>query len=211
MSRALTLSLTLAVALLFAAGEARSQDCESPEGCAAPASCPSSPTLGCSVSAAGSLSIEKHAAPAKSRLAWAIGWGNGAPTQSSFGDPTTTTSYSLCVYDGDALKLEANVEPSATLWTRAGSTGYRYENPSPKEGITAIKEQSGPDAAVAISVKGRGESLALPDAAVAGASYFDPANRVTVQWRVQGGACWSTTFAPANVLTNDGETYSAKF
>jgi hypothetical protein len=163
------------------------------------------------VSAKSSLRIDKSTDGEDNKLAWTFGWGNGAPAQESFGDPTADTSYSLCIYDGEALRMNGGVGPSPEHWTAVGTTGYRYADASASEGLGSIKLQSGPDAEVSMALKGRGASLPLPEAAVAGVHYFDPKNPVTLQWRVHGGACWSATFAPATVITNDGETYEAKF
>jgi hypothetical protein len=68
------------------------------------------------------------------RLRWK--WRSSATVaQSDFGDPTTSTSYQVCLYDASGLKLSARAPVDGTCgngarpcWSTLSTTGYRFKD-----------------------------------------------------------------------------------
>jgi hypothetical protein len=169
-----------------------------------PALCGAVPASGCGqqlMANRGSLALTDASPDAKDRLQWS--WVNGvATTKTDFGDPSSSTSYRLCVWDETAgvprLVSSLGVPAGGTCdgkpcW-RATSTGFRYRDPkAASDGIRQIVLKAGAAGRSKIQVRGQGSNLALPTLP------FAQASKVTVQLR-NGSApsCWGATYsAPA--------------
>src|SRR4029077_5215187 len=79
---------------------------------------------------AAALTLRNRDGETKDTLAWK--WGKGAATDlTDFGDPTTTTRYDLCLYDGTSTFVAGAAAPAGgtcagrPCW-RAKSGGYRF-------------------------------------------------------------------------------------
>jgi hypothetical protein len=149
-------------------------------------------------SAAALLNIKEGAAPADAQLRWK--WKNGPQIDpQDFGDPRTTTSYALCVYDQDAqapsglrLMLEANVPPNSK-WA-PNAKGYKYlDSTLGADGMQLIVLKSGAAGKGKITLKAKGSNLTLAN--------LPATPPVAVQLKSSGGACWGANYA--NVDSNN--------
>lgn len=135
------------------------------------------------------------------RLKWT--WRKGSQTAAGdFGDPTTTTDYTLCLYQNAPGTLTSRNlfyiarAPSGDLcrgpsW-KAFPKGFKYRDPclSP-DGIKNVLLKAGVDgkARVAVKVKGNNKSVQFP---------AGPKNLpVTAELRASTGECWTSVFSTA--------------
>jgi hypothetical protein len=162
--------------------------------------CGDAPRSGCKrpIASRGALLTikERPGDPSKTRLMWK--WGKGQATaKAEFGIPTSTTDYSLCIYDGnDELLIGARAPRDGSCRTnetrpcwKENSKGYRYvDRDLTPDGLQQVQLKAGPDGKAQIVVKGRGNNLQAP-----------PLSVMTLPVRVQtvngGGACWEATFS----------------
>jgi hypothetical protein len=158
-------------------------------------------------------------------------WLKGAPTTTSdFGNPLTTDSYALCIYESTgALSFAAGAPAGGTcqvgraqvpcwkgLGKPAGTTGFKYNNPArTPDGITSIVLKPGALNAKGIgtahiSVNGKGPNLLSRPTGVPGL----PALPLTLPQRVQlqasSGRCWEATYSNAGKKTNTGTHFNGK-
>ncbi len=173
------------------------------------ASCPPAPSGTCATSLKAQLQLKLNASDTKDKLKWRF---SGGPllTQSDFGNPTTTASYALCIYDDGALAASLQVGPSSTLWVPVGSKGYKYTDPTgTSAGITKMKLLGGAAGKSKLQMKGKGANLPMPTP-VSGARFFAQAIAVTAQLHDVNGDCYETAFIDADTTKNDGSQYKAK-
>ncbi len=133
-------------------------------------------------------------------------WTKGeATTVAEFGNPLSTASYVLCVYDGSGasqplLNLAAVRGGSCDgrpCWAAASVHGYKYKDRqlTPNGWSTVQLREGLTDGKPRLSFKGKGIYLALPTTPLA----FP----VTVQVRnTQTSVCWSSTFTTPLVNTS---------
>jgi hypothetical protein len=142
------------------------------------------------------------------KLVWK--WLKGqATSMADFGDPTSSTDYTLCLYAGyagtaAALVADAAIPASSTHWSSLGDKGYRYNDPTRSAaGIqTALLRGSDKDAAK-IVLKGKGAGLPHPTLSLA--------LPVKIQLvRTDNDGCWQSDFDVGDVLRNDSEQFKAK-
>ena len=168
------------------------------------AGCPSAPH-GCRAAGKSRLLLKRSGDGSGDRLSWK--WSRGAATsQMEFADPTTTTTYALCIYAGavpapiDQLIIPAGV----TRWKLLGTTGYKYKDATgAAEGIEKVRLKGSALNTSKIQVVGKG--TALPDVSL-------PVTApVTVQL-VHGetGVCWDANYATVQLLANDGAVLKAR-
>ncbi len=184
---------------------------ETPVATATPsiAQCPAFPASGCATSVKAQLQLRKNASDAKDKLKWKFS-GGPALVQSDFGDPLTTASYALCIYDGSALKAELQVAASGTLWSSKGTKGYQLKDPGgTNDGVTKVKLSGGAAGKSKLQMKGKGAGLPMP-VPVSATQFFDNLSGVTAQLREVNGDCYETAFTPAQVIKNDGTQLKAK-
>ncbi len=147
----------------------------------------------------------------KDKLIWK--WIKGETTdQSEFADPTSTATYSLCVYSGASptLVAEVNVSASGSLWKPIGSKGYKYKDKNgTQDGIQKIilkgKDQNKSKALV----KGKGDNLPdLPPASNPALALDLP---VTVQLiNHDNGICFEGVYDSGDVKKNEPALFKAK-
>ncbi len=173
------------------------------------ASCPATPTGGCATSLKAQLQLMLNASDTKDKLKWKFS-GGPALGQGDFGDPTTSATYALCLYDDGALKAELQVGPSGTLWIPVGSKGYKYTDAfGTGDGVTKINLLGGDADKSKLLLKGKGTALPMPTP-VSGTRFFAQTSAVTAQLREVNGDCYATTFTDADTVKNTGTQYKAK-
>ena len=129
-------------------------------------------------------------------------WLQGATT-ADFGDPLTSTSYSLCVYDESAgvptLVVAALAPAGGTCfngqpcWKALGNRGFKYvDKDDTPHGLHKLVLLAGGQGHAYVFAKAHGPNLILPTLPL----QQNPT--VTVQVIHSGGGCWEGTFnAPA--------------
>ncbi|MBI5504643.1 MAG: exo-alpha-sialidase [Deltaproteobacteria bacterium] len=122
------------------------------------------------------------------------------------GDPTTATSYALCLYDqtsGVAELVHELDAPAGTGWTAIGA-GYRFADKSRlSTPVTAVKLQADGDEVGRFRLKASGLTLAPPRLPLA------QDTEVIAQLRnLQSGRCWEAVYSQAS--TNDATRFSAR-
>src|SRR2546427_4060921 len=173
--------------------------------------CLPTPRAGCrrpTVSQAASVVIRDRTPDDLDQLGWK--WGSGAATsKTDFGDPVSSTSYRLCVYDAPggtpALELSA-AAPAGGLcagkpcW-KESTAGFKYSNaPLTPDGLRRILLKAGGSGAAKISLKGRGVNLPLPTLPLS--------PPVTVQLQATNGQCWDAVYGTP--LVNDASEFKAR-
>ena len=139
----------------------------------------------------------------RDRLAWR--WAKGeATTLAELGDPTTNTTYTLCIYDevGETPTLVSEtVIPPGPHWT-AITKGYRYVDAERANGgIRRLALKEGPDRKARIVLRGKGQNLWVPGLPLRQES------DVTVQL-VNESACWEAKYS--TYLRRDSERFEAR-
>ncbi len=173
------------------------------------ATCPAAPSGTCATAAKAQLQLKLNATDTKDKLKWKFS-GGPALTQGDFGDPTTSATYALCLYDDGALKAELQVGPSGTLWVPVGSKGYKYTDAlGTSAGVTKMNILGGDAGKSKLLLKGKGSALPMPTP-VSGTRFFAQTSAVTAQLREVNGDCYATTFTDADTVKNTGTQYKAK-
>lgn len=116
---------------------------------------------------AGRLAYADRGAPADRRFALKMGRGSVARSGSAFGDPTTTTSPTLCVYESGLLRT-AIAMPGGAGWSAVADKGFvrRDEGATIAKAVLKAGSASSPRPAKVV-LKGSGDalpSLSLPAA-----------------------------------------------
>jgi hypothetical protein len=109
------------------------------------ANCDPIPRAGCDAPAKSTFTIKSG------KLGWNFQKGTTERVLGDFGSPTTSTTYTLCLYDGGTRVWRAKVLPGSA-W-RPSSGGYTYKA---KDGITRIALKGGVAGKPKVQVKGRG-------------------------------------------------------
>jgi hypothetical protein len=175
--------------------------------------CPPTPEPGCRVpTTAGASSVSmKNTVGKKDRLKWK--WGDGESTLSAdLGDPTTTTSYALCIYDDVAGTVRnvfeadlpaAGVCQGASCWSVSGE-GLRYRDRVRELGpVSRFSISAGENGRAAFDVKAEGAGLAPPVTPLA----LNPST-VFQLLNTDNGECWEATFSTAR--DNTFELFKAR-
>src|SRR5262245_22620455 len=173
--------------------------------------CGPTPVFGCRKPGAGRglLVVKDSRIDSRDTISWR--WLNGEGTAlNEFGNPLTTATYLLCLYDGSggSQPLLTFAAPSGqtctgnACWSLKGTKyGYRDKALTP-DGLLRVKLQAGPlDGQPSIIVEGMGENLFLPTAALT--------LPVTVQLRdTETGVCWDAVYSAA--LVNQPDRFRAR-
>jgi hypothetical protein len=142
------------------------------------------------------------------RLRWK--WRSSATVaQSDFGDPTTSTSYQVCLYDASGLKLSARAPVDGTCgnearpcWSTLSTTGYRFKDSTgTPNGLTKILLKAGGPGRGKISLRGQGANLQTT-----ATPFTTP---VRMQYLRNGSSlCWDATYTTST--RNDTSGFKAK-
>lgn len=166
--------------------------------------CNASPRLDCKSAVKSTLQFGiTSGAPAKSKLKWS--WTKGAATSPvELGDPLSSTSYRLCLYDGsDTLLAGYGVQAGGTCGTRPcwkAKNGFTYrDRQGSAGGVVGFSIKPGDAGKAKISFRGKGASLFVPDLPVIqapGAVRVQLVNSSTT-------SCWGASYtAPATTKPN---------
>ena len=164
-----------------------------------PALCTAAPMTGCGQSNDVALSVElgKH-----DKLDWR--WNNGEATSlADYGDPTDSTDYAVCIYDGETtfqseskaptpetnslvLSIDA---PAGAFWSEGSESGYSYGDTGGDgiNGLKSIELIPGAEGHAKIKAQGKGDALGL--AALDGVD----GSQVISQVQNSDGGCWGAT------------------
>ena len=138
------------------------------------------------------LTIREGAAPSDAQVKWT--WKNGGDiTLANLGDPRTTTSYALCIYDQDPsapsglrLLLDAEVPASSTKWS-PNAKGYKYQDASlAADGMQLIVLKSGSAGKAKITLRAKGSNLNVAN--------LPATPPLTVQLKSNAPFCWEATY-----------------
>jgi len=156
----------------------------------------------CRGAAKGGLLLKNSMDDSKDKLVWK--WLKGdATTLADLGTPTGTTAYALCIYSGTsgAAIAEADIPPSASLWTAAGTKGFKFKDPSgTPNGVQKALVKSGDAGKAKALVKGKGTNLPDPTMPLT--------LPITVQLVNSNNVCFETDFA--SFIKNDAGQFKAK-
>lgn len=160
----------------------------------AQSSCAATPLAGCRTAA---LSKVKSKQPdntnRKDSFKWT--WKKGeATTLADLGDPTSTTSYSVCLYEDGQLRGEHSFPADPSLW-KAVNTGFIWKDSAASLGKSSVKLKTGIDGKASISVSSS-RVMALDP----GYPFQSP---VTVQLvNGESGLCFESVFAADDLKKN---------
>ena len=182
-------------------------DCDDGDPCTADACAPlggcahlAAPANGCVTAQKSFLLLRNKMNDSNDKLIWK--WSKGAALdQTDFADPTSGTTYGVCVYAGSTDTLVADaVLPPGTGWSALGTKGYRFSGTSPDGLTTAFLKGGAAGKSKALS---KGAGAALPDPAL-------PLSfPVTVQLVKDGSSlCLESMFNSAT--HNDASQFKAK-
>jgi hypothetical protein len=176
------------------------------------APCSPTPLAGCretTVAGSGVLNFKKSSNPARSRLTWRFARGPQATPQ-DFGDPFTTDSYSVCLYDGSASPqplYDAAVPGNGACgtipcWRELSGQRVAYFDVKAQfvNGITEIRLSPGNAGRSRAMVKGKGSRLVLPDTPLSAP--------VTLQLQGSHGECWTAEYGEF-IRRNEGGVFKA--
>jgi hypothetical protein len=152
--------------------------------------------------------VKEGPTDARDLLVWR--WITGeATTLSEFGDPMTSESFALCLYEGAGPAAERRVTSQAPAggtcagqpcWKLAGTTGYRYiDRERTPTGLLKLLLKEGDDGRARVVAKAKGGNLTLPPLPLA--------LPVRVQLQSTSGTCWEAAFDGTGVV----ETTDVKF
>jgi YVTN family beta-propeller protein len=160
--------------------------------------CGGMPVAGCrtpAVAAASLIQLKDRAPDSRDLLVWK--WSKGSATaKSDFGNPASTTSYRLCVYDAsggaqpllDAEAPGGGVCGDKACWTDK-SYGFLYNSRDlTPDGSLKLKLQQGSQSKAKILLNGKGTALAMPSPL----SVMQP---LIAQLMSSGGVCWEATYS----------------
>ena len=153
------------------------------------------------------------------RLVWRWLRGEATPP-ASFGDPTTSDGYRLCVFDLSAMPprvvlgatapaggLCPGAGPGRPCWTARGSppgdAGFLYvDRDLTPDGLLRADLSPGADGKARITLKGKGANLGMPALPL-------PVP-LQVQLESSSGACWSARYSSSGILANDETRFRAR-
>jgi ELWxxDGT repeat protein/cysteine-rich repeat protein len=172
-----------------------------------PIHCAPAPLAGCrlpTVPIPGSMTFKKAAGGLRSSIVWK--WKKGAATTfADFGNPVTTDSYALCLYDesGAPQLLYEMKAPGGSAWKILGKTptGASYRSIGPPDGLTKVALKAGVAGKAKVQANGKGSYLPF----LAGSGPVPLPLRVQMQ--AANGSCWETYYTTA--LKNDGVAFKA--
>lgn len=184
----------------------------SPTATVSVATCPLNPAPACVTSLKGQLQLHSKSSDltgAKDKLRWKF-LGGPALMQADFGNPLSSASYALCIYDDNSLKVEARVGPSGSLWSAQSTKGYVYKDKEAlTDGIKNVKLMGGATDNSKLQVMGKGAGLP-PLVPLSTTRFLANTIAVVAQFREVNGDCYETSFTATNEKKNDGQTFKAK-
>ena len=135
----------------------------------------------------------------KDKLVWK--WLKGQATTfadfGTFGVPSGTASYSLCVYDNAGAVLGVTVPTNSPDWTVLGANkGHKYKDPSEAaDGIQKVLLKAGAGGKAKAQLKGKGSNL--PTVTLGSLPFPVTAQLVNTE----NSICYTTSFSTAKKNT----------
>jgi hypothetical protein len=167
------------------------------------------PSSACLIARKAVVLIKNDDDDTRDRLKWK--WQRGhALDYAEFGDPATTTSYSLCIYDrsGGSSSVAAvlTVDPSAA-WQGREPKYWKYRDATASaDGVQKLDLRPGGEGKSKASVTAKGASLPTP--APVGTEFFAVDPEVVIQIHSSTGMCLTSEFTSA--LKNTDRQFKAK-
>jgi hypothetical protein len=161
-----------------------------PPDAAEPIACDLALRTGCTAAAAHGAALAIAIGPRGSadRLAWR--WHGAA--SADFGDPTATTNYALCLYDGASALIASALAPAGSTcgkkpcWS-ANRKGFRYADEARAgTGVATVALSTGV-AATTGKLAGKGAFVGVPE--------LPASTPLTAQLVNADGSCWTATFS----------------
>lgn len=176
-------------------------------GCALGLLCSTQPKADCrkpTTSRASLLQVKISAVAKRNAVTWK--WNKGAATSlADFGDPLTTTSYGLCVYDeadGNPILLMDVVASAGGGWAKT-ATGFKYTNKMPTGNqLQKVTLHAAAAGKAQITMSGKGDGLPMPILPL----MQNP--KVIAQLQNSAGVCWEADYSTAT--TDSSTQFKAK-
>ena len=180
------------------------------DACDAEGRCVHSPPPTCLASNIGSLVLNRSERGSGNRFSWK--WvGGPALAFDQFGDPSRTTDYAVCIYDGrePVFVFAADFSlPANSRWVSRQGRRWVYSDPSATtNGLSDAQLKSGPSGTSRVVFRGKGEGLPVP-APVSGGQFFRGNPGVIAQLNGSNGLCLETVFT--SPLRNSPRRYRAR-
>jgi hypothetical protein len=145
------------------------------------------------VSGKASIQLQNKTPDSKDQLKWK--WLAGERTTvADYGNPITSMSYQLCVYDTTGLRIRSTAPAGGTCagkpcWKATGQSGFKYKDKElTPNGMSQLQLKEGADGKAKILLSARGAALAMPNPATLG-------QPVTVQIQNTSGLCWEAVYS----------------
>ncbi len=155
------------------------------------------------------LNLRNGVRPDRQKLVWK--WFRGeATTVAEYGNPTTTTDYAVCMYDGsDAVVYQSVVPAGATCrggkpcWKQVGDRGFAFRDGQAHwDGITKIRLTRGEEGHARIIIKGSGANLNL--------NALPLGLPTAVQLQASNGQCWEAFFSVDGARRNNETRFGGR-
>ncbi|HYC54645.1 MAG TPA: alkaline phosphatase family protein [Candidatus Binatia bacterium] len=154
--------------------------------------CPPAASHDCASAGAAKISMRDD-----EKKSLEFSWRRGDATAAEdFGDPATTDSVALCLYDDGGSQLEGLRMPAGDKWRASSSGAFKYGDPerSP-DGVSSAMLKPGAEGKAKISVKASGENTRLPQ--------LPPQVPLRVQVHSENGNCWGAEFDAEDVTRSE--------
>lgn len=171
------------------------------------------PAVGCFEPGKALFQVKANADPAKNQLRWK--WLKGAAVaQADLGDPSTSTTYTICIYDSEgavsSVATRLDVGPGSG-WTDKNPKGWLYKDTTATQsGVHKAQMKAGSAGRSSVKVTAKSATVPMPTAVSPLALFWqDPS--VVVQLRNDATpACWTSEFTPAVTKVNKRLQFKAK-
>jgi hypothetical protein len=132
-----------------------------------------------------------------------------ATTVPEIGNPLGADSYTLCLYDGNAvLQIEAIVPPGGTCgidpcWSDLSGLGFKYADKAGAEGgVRKLMLKSGDAGRAKVIARAQGAGVAVPA--------LPPVLPLRAQLASSTGTCWEAEFRSEGVTKSTPTLFGAK-
>jgi hypothetical protein len=166
----------------------------------------------CLAAEKASFQVKDKDGEAKDQIKWK--WQKGPElVQADLGNPDTTASYSLCIYDTTAdipsLAGTLTVPPSTTLWQSKDPKGWKYKDKAGSgDGVTGAAFKTGAAGKTKAQIKAKGSTVNWP-VPISATEFFDQDTTVKVQLvNDETPTCFDSSFSLHK--KNDGAQFKAK-
>lgn len=174
--------------------------------------CPELPQTGCAQAQSTLLKISRGKTAKANQIKW--NWKKGEELLlGDLGDPSDTTDYMLCMYDGSGgvpLGVSRLRVPANDLWASKADKGWQYkEKAGVADGVRKASLRPGDAGKSKISVLAKGVGTPLPFA-VDTTRYFELLPALQVQLINSDGECWEAAYTIADAKKNEANKFLAK-